>query len=441
MKRFVLFLALAASLSLGVQAQTVLKSPRELVFENIERAGNTTHRYEALDTVDTPAPKGYTPFYISHIGRHGSRFQLNEKVYTKRLEKLAPYKDAGQLTETGLRLYYDIAKLLEVSEGNYGKLTAIGAQEHREISRRMYNRFPEVFNQGDRKKVETFSTTSGRVLESRRNFLEVLGQNAPGLEIEEYDAKGEYAGRKVSEIVSGRKVTDEEKARIEGLKRSIKYPENPCEPSWRRLAGLIFTNPDEISDRKVKSLMTDVALALQSAQCISDTLRGVKAYFTPDEIYSSWYRRNIGAYAGNWCINSYNKGIFVKRVIPILRNWIDMADEAVKGNGVAADLRFSHDVYVQPLLSLIGATGNSFICAPEDIGDNYCCFTSISMGTNIQMIFYHKPGSKKVLVKILHNEREVVIPSLKKTDGVYHDWNQLKAYLEKRINRLSAEKL
>ena len=29
----------------------------------------------------TPAPKGYKPFYISHYGRHGSRYLIGEEDY------------------------------------------------------------------------------------------------------------------------------------------------------------------------------------------------------------------------------------------------------------------------------------------------------------------------------------------------------------------------
>ena len=36
------------------------------------------HRFDS--PAPTPAPKGYTPFYISHYGRHGSRYAWNSKT-------------------------------------------------------------------------------------------------------------------------------------------------------------------------------------------------------------------------------------------------------------------------------------------------------------------------------------------------------------------------
>ena len=39
------------------------------------------HRLDEFGTM-SPAPKGYKPFYISHYGRHGSRYAWNPDTYT-----------------------------------------------------------------------------------------------------------------------------------------------------------------------------------------------------------------------------------------------------------------------------------------------------------------------------------------------------------------------
>ena len=58
---------------LGAQAQDALS----LIAENPDRAANNMHSYEFVEVTDTPAPEGFVPFYISHYGRHGSRYELN----------------------------------------------------------------------------------------------------------------------------------------------------------------------------------------------------------------------------------------------------------------------------------------------------------------------------------------------------------------------------
>ena len=93
----------------------------------------------------TYAPKGYKPFYISHYGRHGSRFQPSDERYQTVLETLeAAYKD-GNLTPLGEDVLSRVHKLWIIARGNGGMLTKVGEQQHHDIAARMYERFPEVF--------------------------------------------------------------------------------------------------------------------------------------------------------------------------------------------------------------------------------------------------------------------------------------------------------
>ena len=73
MKRILTSLLLSVfCLSLGAQDDAL-----RLIAENPDRAANNMHSYEFNPIVDTKAPKGFKPFYISHYGRHGSRYEQN----------------------------------------------------------------------------------------------------------------------------------------------------------------------------------------------------------------------------------------------------------------------------------------------------------------------------------------------------------------------------
>lgn len=75
--RHLLLTAVAVCLSFTtISAQT----GRELLRENPMRAANAYHVYEApKDIKGTPVPEGFTPFYVSHYGRHGSRYHTSPK--------------------------------------------------------------------------------------------------------------------------------------------------------------------------------------------------------------------------------------------------------------------------------------------------------------------------------------------------------------------------
>ena len=72
----ILFFSLISSLS--VYGQTT----QQEMFDEIEKTGGVYYVYQAPEKESlTAAPKGYTPFYISHYSRHGSRYLISDKDY------------------------------------------------------------------------------------------------------------------------------------------------------------------------------------------------------------------------------------------------------------------------------------------------------------------------------------------------------------------------
>ena len=51
------------------------------LYAQYEKLGGVYYAYPATATELKEAPRGYEPFYISHYGRHGSRWLPNDKRY------------------------------------------------------------------------------------------------------------------------------------------------------------------------------------------------------------------------------------------------------------------------------------------------------------------------------------------------------------------------
>ena len=75
MKRFFRFAAIVPALSI-ICVQLHAQSAADLIRENPDRAAGVYHSFEFHPIQDSPVPKGYRPFYISHYGRHGSRHHV-----------------------------------------------------------------------------------------------------------------------------------------------------------------------------------------------------------------------------------------------------------------------------------------------------------------------------------------------------------------------------
>ena len=61
----------------------------------------TDYPYSFANRQLTKATKGYKPFYISHYGRHGSRYYWNAMLYQELANLLTKAHERGQLTPAG----------------------------------------------------------------------------------------------------------------------------------------------------------------------------------------------------------------------------------------------------------------------------------------------------------------------------------------------------
>ena len=152
--------------------------------ENIFRAGVNTNPYEYLPIAETPVPKGFKPFYISHYGRHGSRSDWSRDNYPPLLEQFTAAHDAGLLTQEGETAFERIKEVIANHNGNDGALTRLGTQEHRQIAGRMYDKYGKtVFNKKGPRKVRAISSTVQRCIVSMSAFTGELISRDPGLDI------------------------------------------------------------------------------------------------------------------------------------------------------------------------------------------------------------------------------------------------------------------
>ena len=77
------------SLLIGVSAlPCIAQSSKEETLADLNRTGGVYYAYPVTESRNTPAPKGYQPFYVSHYGRHGSRYMISDNDYTQVAEKL-----------------------------------------------------------------------------------------------------------------------------------------------------------------------------------------------------------------------------------------------------------------------------------------------------------------------------------------------------------------
>ena len=163
----------------------------------------------------------------------------------------------------------------------------------------------------------------------------------------------------------------------------------------------------------------------QITGCTSHTGVNLDDVFTPEELFALWEANNAGNYSNCGNSKKHGKGVLADAK-PLLKDFIERADDALGGNGISADLRFGHDIAIAPLAALLNINGyGAKVNADDQAYTAWADFIVMPMATNLQLIFYRN-AEGHTLVKILYNERESTIPGMKAVSGPYYEWNKIR---------------
>ena len=149
------------------------------IYAQYEKLGGVYYAYPVKETQLATAPQGYEPFYISHYGRHGSRWLTNNKRYTWVNKQ---FEDKNRLTKLGKSVRKRLEKIWKNAEGNAGLLTPLGGRQHRQIARRMFQNFPQLFTAEAH--LTAHSSTVNRCKISMENFVSELRTLNPSITID-----------------------------------------------------------------------------------------------------------------------------------------------------------------------------------------------------------------------------------------------------------------
>lgn len=412
-----LFLLLLSIVSKG-------QTTKEEFFSDTNYAGGIYCPYIFVNKSTTPVPEGYTPFYISHYGRHGSRWLISTKTHTIPEEILGDAFKADKLTSLGKSLYERVKIVADDADGRYGDLAPLGVKEHKDIAERMYRSFPEVFStRGGRKcHIYSRSTVVPRCILSMAANNERLKELNPEIEIvREASKKNSYLNndanidRDTAEIIAN-----------SFLRRNFNAD--------RFISSLfndtVYANKHIDDHVGFANIVFSMAINMANLDYLKISLFDV---FTKDELFILWQASNIQMYFGVGP-SHVNVEIVKQSATFLLRDILDCADNAIKNNNISADLRFGHDTYIIPLLVLLEVKGmNVQESDPGAVYKIWSNFKVSSMGTNLQLIFFRNDNNGDVLVKLLHCEKEVEIPVVTDVAPYYH-WKDFKAYYQKKVD-------
>lgn len=394
-------------------------SALDQVKEEPRKAYGQDYPYSMKPTTLTKAPKGYKVFYISHYGRHGSRYYWNDMLYRDLDSLLTKAHAKNQLTPEGeaFRTKFMAAKT-ELAT-SVSELSQLGWEQHQYIARTMYNNFEDLFKKGG--DIYAISSLTGRCVLSMASFCQELTQCNPKLEIREESARKVLDGVKPDDRQNPNyKKYPKSRPRFEANRARFQFQDNLRE----KIVSRVFTSTEGLPGNMnaIGSNLINLYTSLPSIG--HDGMMG--NIITDEEIAARWEHENLGSYT--W--------VFEPRydMIPILRDIIKKADDVISGQTVRlADLRFGHDTCLGPLTILMGINGADI--DPEDPYEVKNCYQNWTMGkaSNIQIIFYRGKPGQDILIKCLLNGHESSLP-LPSDLYPYYRWKDFKKFYTDRCD-------
>ena len=426
MNRKLTILCLMAGLSLVTMAQTSrteLRAHLDLASGNYCNYPNPTGRV-------TPAPSGYEPFYVSHYGRHGARYMTDDNHYKYTIAKMDTAKALGLLTPFGEEILQKLNIAAADAWHRDGDLTPLGGRQHRGIAHRLCVNYPTLMQQPIT--VKANSSTVRRCMLSMANFCQELVIMNPSLNItmdaSEHDM---YYIIPNDSIEIPKSETDGPLyEKLDQFRHQMLNGE--------RQFTLLFTDPEAagqfIDHYKLTNGLWNIVADMD---CLPELNLSFEGLFTPDEFIDGFR-----AYNASWCLweglmpgSQHN----YYAIYPLLKNFLDEADEMIASGKSGVRLRFGHDSVVLPFSFILGvkeAMGGTDDM--ENLHNHFALFRLIPMAGNVQLIFFRKEGSDDILVKFLMNENETTVPIDTDCAPFYH-WKDVRAYYRKMLEEANVK--
>jgi hypothetical protein len=422
--RKIILLALAVVFCTCARAQ----SAKEEIKKNTRLSASNYLAYPGLSGNLTPAPDGLSPFYISHYGSYGSCNIINQTELTYPYECLTLADRHDKLTWFGKEVLRRLVMIHDDVKDRLGELTPLGADQQKQIARRMFDRFPEVFKGNAH--VDAKSTTVIRCILSMENALQqLLTQNHKLIITHDASEHDMYFMNQSDSNLWNKKMISPAQTAYNDY---CIHHDRSAGVMQRLFSDTAYINR-EVNAERLNYYLFKLASNLQNMELRKKiTLYDV---FNDDEIYHNWLKDNAWWYiAFGPCPLNGGTQPFSQR--NLLRTIIQQADSCIRQPKPGAMLRFGHETTMLSLACLLEI--NDFGLRTTELEQlerkgwrNYRIFP---MASNLQFIFYrHNFSDKDVIFKVLLNENEVKLP-LKTNMEPYYLWSDFKAYFLKKLD-------
>ena len=441
MKHFIYTLIATVAVTLSAVGQNP-DAIREIIRKNPHYAISAATTYDNVEIGKiAAAPKGYKPFYFSMTSRHGSRYETRDTTFVSLTRTYNRIAELGLLTEQGKQVHQILLKAAAEQHGKDGELSALGQRQLRGVGRRAYQNFKSIFDSGS---VEGKASTKMRCVFSMTAFVDGLKEGNSTIPVE-LEARESYLPM-LRAITADSEVTKE----YYKLYRHIRN----CGPwltrrrEWASKLDMsscvakLVTKPELLVEKCGAKSYFDFAYETLYLLLFSENFEMgggamIDKIFNLEELYAFYQYHTITwtQWTGGFG-NPFSEALasFTRTLIDDI---VSKIDDAIEGkNPNVANIRFTHDSYIIPLLGIFGYEG----CRLQYSEDWEHTVTSapfskiIPMGSNLQIVLYRNKRGE-VLVRSLLNEGDVFLPIECET-APFYPWEKMRELAYNNLSKL-----
>lgn len=365
-------------------------------------------------------PDSLTPVYISHVGRHGSRYPAGS-AHSVALQKALQRADSAKtITPLGRKLAALTAYVIDTSRNRWGALDSLGMAEQRGIASRMFMNFPEPFRSGS---VYAMSSYSPRSMMSMFSFVHQLDRLNNSIEVIT------STGRQNSKQMRPFDVSDDYKEfrSSDGWKKVYDDYVAQTVPvtAIERVLGKGYPYGD--TDPKELAMVEYYVLAGMGAMGVEINALD---YFTSAEYNALWSTFNLRQYLQR--VASTVSTVPADIASDLVLDIIARTDGFISGsNPATVDLRFGHAETLMPLLSLLRLPGCYYLTNYFDtVAMNWRDFYVVPMAANLQMILFKSAKGDHYVMFSLNEHPVTLIPNDTRT---VIPWGEARDYMTRCV--------
>lgn len=385
------FLVAGICTVLGETTRLVGATANEWPFHSELNGTMMAYDFDNTD-MNVPWGKDMKPVFVNYIARHGARFLSSEKKIDKLQKELDKARESGNISKAGEDFQLLIQLVDSVTDGNWGRLNAVGICEEQTLGKEMYQLVPALLKEG---KVEARATYVPRVVMSMYELCHELACQTADIEITTME------GSQFNRLLRYFKTDSTYVDYIDNGPWKSSYDEyakavTPCSP-----AAKLFLNPPD--DEKLRKLTLDMYDILQSLQASELSVQAGE-WFSEKEFEACWRVDNLKHYYQR-SANPFSD-MAAKAAIPLLKDIIGAADNAISGkDNLSASLRFGHAESVIPLFSLMRLPGcYAPECTPEEVAKEWKDYDISPLGANLLIVALRDSGGESYVALRLNGQ-------------------------------------